>query len=194
MTSLVTGVLVSLLPPSLRASGLFDSPRVEDALIGSLPAIATTHSLAQAGEIHPQFDLLPVLPEAIAVFQSLRRMRLSFGKLAEALDGERRTARIPGVPRVSDAPNLAIALAGALYNASRRAAPEIAASEILAAYITEAEQHSPRTLALPGFGRVAVPDPAHALAAVVPGFTLPGTEAPEPVARSLFNPRRNRGR
>ena len=192
MAQLVSALFLGFLPASLRRSGMFDNPRVEDALVGALPAIVTSASLAVDKEIHAGFDLLTVLPEAIDVFQAIRRMRLSFDKLAQVLDAERRTARIPGVPRVSDAPNLALALAAALYNASRRAAPEVAVSDILAAYIAEASRYNPRQGGM--FGAATFPDPAVVLAGVVPGFKLPGSEAEAEPARLFNSALVNRGR
>lgn len=203
LSQLVTGVLVSLLPASLRASGLFDSPRIEDAMIGALPAIATSHSLAtqisaERDAIRPEFDLLPALPDAIAVFQTMRRLRLSFPKFTLIMDEERRTAKMKGIGRTSDASDLAMALAAVFYNASRRAAPEVAASDILTGYVEEAKRFSPKQVGIGFAAFAAVPDPAVTLAGFVPGFYLPGTAPPppepepEPVARSLFNPRPRR--
>lgn len=196
LATLVTAVLVGFLPPDIRRAGLFDNPKVEDALLGAMPAILTTHALARAGQVYPDFDLYSVLPGAVAVFQGLQRLRLSFEKLRQALDAERRTGRIPGAPRLSDAPDIAIALAAAFYNASRRAAPEVAVSQILSGYVAEAERHDPRQAGLFGGGG-SRPDPAAVLAAQVPGFKLPRAIEDEPVeapaSRGMFgNPRGRR--
>ena len=203
LVSLTTGVLLSLLPPSLRASGLFDSPRVEDALVGALPAIATAHSLVKDGEIPPAFDLLPVLPDAIGVFQALRRMRLSFAKLTDVLDAERRTTHMgAGFARVSDASDLAIALAACLYNASRRAAPEAAAAEMLKNYLYKYDDDKGWIVRVAGrqqgmFGGGAPTTTQHDTAALlaeqIGGFTLPGTAAPAVAQGGMFA-LNNRGR
>ena len=200
--ALVTGVLLSLLPPSLRTSGLFESSRVEDALIGALPAIATSHSLALAREIPENYDLLPMLPDAIAIFQALRRMRLSFVKVAQVWDAERRTSRMEGFGRVSDAPDLAMALAAALYNASRRSAPEAAIAEMLKNYLYKYDAALDEWVLQTPFAQQIlfgvsrpIPPPAPLLASKVSGFTLPGTAASEPaVAQSGMFARANRGR
>jgi hypothetical protein len=193
LANLVTAVFLGFLPAEIRRAGLFENPKVEDALLGAMPGILTTHALARSEGIYPGFDLYPVLPPAVAVFQSLQRMRLSFEKLRQALEAERRTARIPGAPRLSDAPDIAIALAAALYNASRRAAPEVVVSQIIAGYVEEASKYNPRQAGL--FGGGGHPDPAAVLAAQVPGFRLPSEPEPEPEAppaRGMFgNPPRH---
>lgn len=202
---LVTGVLLSLLPLSLRASGLFDSTKVEDALIGALPSIATSHALAVAKEIPESYDLLPMVPDAIAIFQTLRRLRLSFANVTKTWDSERRTSRMEGFGRISDAPDLALALAAALYNASRRAAPEAAVAEMLKNYLYVYDESKGEWVVREPFRQVGlfggpsrIPDPAPLLAAQVGGFVLPGTAAPtpepEPVAQGGMFARANRGR
>ena len=97
------------------------------------------------------------------------------------LDEERRTQRIPGVIRLSDADDLALALAAALYNASQRSAPEDAVAGILRQYLDAAQQFNPRA---PGFGMVRRPEPGALLAEFVPRFELPRTSRDE--APSMF--------
>jgi hypothetical protein len=170
---LLTAVMIGLLPPELRKGNLLDDPKIEAALIGSMPAVLTTHGLAQKEAIYPDFDLFPILADAIMVFDSLRRKRLSFARLRVLLDDERKTARIPGTRRVSDAPDLAIAFAGLLFNASRRSAPEEVVSKVLTKYVEEAERFgAPRQMF--GFGMArGTPDAAKTLADLIPGFELP---------------------
>lgn len=198
LATLVSAVLIGFLPPEIRKPGMFDNPRVEDALLGAMPGVLTTHGLAMQGLIYPEYDLYPVLPLAVDVFRALQRLRLSFEKLRSALDTERKTARIPGAQRLSDAPDAAIALAAALYNASRRAAPEVAVSSMLTAYVDEAQKFNPRQVGMFGGGG-SHPPAAVLLAAQVPGFKLPSEAAPEedeppPRQGGMFgNPRRPRG-
>ena len=170
---LLTAVMIGLMPPALRKGNLLDDPKIEAALIGSMPAVLTTHGLAQTNEIYPDFDLYPVLDDAILVFDSLRRKRLSFKALRVLLDDERKTARIPGTRRVSDASDLAIAFAGLLFNASRRSAPEEVVTKILTKYVEEANQFgAPRQMFGFGLSREK-PDPALILSNLIPGFELP---------------------
>lgn len=184
VVDLLVSVMIGLLPKEIRRGNLLDNPKVEDALIGALPAILSTHGLALNESIRPEYDLYAVLPDAIMVFDTLNRRRLSFAKIRDLLDEERATGRIPGVRRVSDAPDLAIALAGALYAASRRTAPEVAVSDMLDAYVDAAlRSGSPRQAGMfGGFGgaRDYAQEAADDLAASIPGFMLPTRRAPEP--------------
>lgn len=178
MVDLLTSVLIGLMPPEIRRGNLLDNPKIEDALIGAMPAILTTHGLAKRKDIQPEYDLYAVLPDAINVFAELSRRKLSFARLKEAIDAERGSAAIPGVPRLADVPDLALTLAGALYNAARRAAPSVVISDILTAYVAEAVKGgSPRQAGFGfGFGGPPADEGAIAvekLAALIPGFVLP---------------------
>jgi len=168
---LMAAVMLGFLPEPVRRAGLFYDPKTEDALMGALPTMVTLQSRIQSGEIWPVFDLLEQLPAAVNVFTLLRARRLSFRQLAEVLDAERRTTRMPGTTRLSDTAPLALALAGVLYNAARRTAPEDAASAMLAQYLDQAMSYDPRQKSL--FGKPRVPEPAPILGGLVPGFLAP---------------------
>jgi hypothetical protein len=175
---LIIAVMLGLMPAELRRGNLLEDPKIEAALIGSLPAVLTTHGMAQREEIHPAYDLYSVLPDAIMVFDSLRRKRLSFKALATLLSEERATEKVPGTRRVSDAPDLAIAFAGLLFNASRRSAPGEVVSKILTKYVDDAKKYgAPRQGGLTFGAPRPPPDPAQVLADLIPGFVLP-TRAP----------------
>jgi len=180
MVDLLTAVLLGLLPPEIRRGNLLDNPKVEDALIGAMPAILTTHGLAKRKDIQPEYDLYAILPEAVNVFAELSRRKIPFARLKEAIDAERGSDSVPGVKRLSDASDLTLALAGALYNASRRAAPSVVISDILTRYVEEAVKGgSPQQTGFFGGFGFGGPPPDEAavaadkLAALVPGFVLP---------------------
>lgn len=180
MVDLLTSVLLGLLPAEIRRGNLIDNPKVEDALIGAMPAILTTHGLAKRRDIRPEYDLYAVLPEAVNVFAELSRRKIPFARLKEAIDAERGSLSVPGVKRLSDASDLTLALAGAFYNASRRAAPSVVISDILTRYVEDAVKGgSPaQTGFLGGLGFGGPPPDeaaiaAEKLAALVPGFVLP---------------------
>lgn len=181
LANVVSAAMISFLPKDARNAGMFAQRKVEDAFVGAIPAILSSRTLAQDERIYPEYDLYPHLKEAMGVFESMRRLKLPFSKLTERLDEERRTQRIPGVIRLSDADDLALALAAALYNASQRSAPEDAVAGMLRQYLDAAQQFNPRA---PGFGMVRRPEPGALLAEFVPRFELPRTSRDE--APSMF--------
>jgi len=165
-------------------------------LIGAMPAILTTHGLAKRRDIRPEYDLYAILPEAVNVFAELSRRKMPFARLKEAIDAERGSVGVPGVKRLSDASDLTLALAGALYNASRRAAPSVVISDILTGYVEEAVKGgSPaQTGFMGGFGFGGPPPDeaaiaAEKLAALVPGFVLPSIRQ-SGILGARTNPRR----
>lgn len=190
LSTLVASVLLGFFPEEARAIGswISESPRVEDALIGALPGMLTSRSMALAREIHPEYDLLAALPEALEVFRWLHARKLSFAKFKAALEQESHTGKIDeSIERISDTPPLSIALAAAMYNASRRAAPEVAVSEMLAGYLEEAGKYNPTQTGL--FGDANYPDPAYVLAGRVKAFELPLPTIPTQTLLAA-NPRR----
>ena len=119
LSTVIASVFVGFLPPSVRKPGMFEDPKVEDALLGAIPGLATTAGLARTGEVYPEYDLLAALPSAVDVFATMRRLRLSYARFQAHLEGEMRSQAVPGVPRLSDAPPVALALAAALFRRSR---------------------------------------------------------------------------
>ena len=187
LAPVVQAVMLAFLPAEARKPGVYDDPKVEEALFGALPAMITVRSMIQAGELYPEFDLLSALPDALAVFAFARRRRMSFKALKGYMEDERRTSRFGDVQRISDVGTLGMALAAALHNAARRAAPEVAVADILGAYVAKAAEHNPRQVGM--FGAAAAPDAGLILARQVPGFALPGQAEPEaPGLLRLANP------
>ena len=189
LAPVVQAVMLAFLPTDAKKPGAYDDPKVEEALFGALPAMITVRSMIQSGELYPEFDLLSALPDALAIFAFLRKARLSFKALKIRMEEERKTTRVADVQRISDVGNLGMALAAALYNAARRAAPEVAVAAILAEYVEEARRYNPRQAGL--FGGSAAPDSGVVLARFVPGFALPGQAEPateEPGLLRIANP------
>ncbi|MEE9126110.1 MAG: hypothetical protein V3U11_03130, partial [Planctomycetota bacterium] len=170
MARLFESVMIGFLPPGIQRGGLFSDPKVEDALLGALPGLATISSEVQAGHIFPAFDLLTALPEAISVFRYLRQHRLSFKQLAQILDIELSTVRLGDVERLADTSDLALALAAALKNAAGRSAPAVVMAKYLRGYYDAVKVFDPAQMGMFGPPR---PDAAKVLAALVPGFSLP---------------------
>lgn len=189
LAPVVEAVLLGFLPQPLQRAGLFGDPKLEDALLGGLPALATLRTNIQARAIYPVFDLLTALPAAVGVFQFLQQRRMSFRALEELLAGEGRTERLADAERLVDTPPLALALAGALTNAARRAAPAVVLADMLRAYLDVVQRFDPRQAGL--FGGPRLPDPADVLAGLVPGFRLPertrANPAPGPVGALVFD-------
>jgi hypothetical protein len=183
LAPLMSAVMLGFLPEEVRRPGLLQDPKVEDALMGALPALVTITSHVRAGDYHAQYDLLPELPAAFDVFQFLRRNRLTFSRLNDIVDAERRTIPIAGVQRLSDTSQLGFALAGVLHSAARRTAPEDAASEMLTGYQHAVREEKVRQVHMFGGPQYDPPDAAKLLASQIKGFELPG----EKVQRGLFN-------
>jgi hypothetical protein len=117
---------------------------------------------------------------------------MPFARLKEAIDAERGSVGVPGVKRLSDASDLTLALAGALYNASRRAAPSVVISDILTGYVEAAVKGGSPTQGGFGFGGPPPDEAAIAaekLAALVPGFVLPSIRQ-SGILGARTNPRR----
>ncbi len=198
LAPLANAVLLGFLPADRRA-GLFYDPKTEDALMGALPGMVTIAGAIHEGSMQPDWNLLPHLTAAVGVFNYLHDKGLSFKALGQELAIERRTVAIPGAARLSDTPPLALALAGALYKATRRTAPEDAAAGFMAGYYHEAlKAGDPRQGGL-GFGSSYAADPAVSLAALVPGMAdvlQPPQQGgmfgnPAPVVRALRFDRRH---
>lgn len=186
LASVVSAAMIAFLPKEARGAGVFTNRKIEDAFIGALPAILSSQSLARDERIYPEYNLYPHIQEATRVFESFRYLKLPFSKLTARLDEERRTERIPGVIRLSDASDLALSLAAALYNASQRSAPEDAVAGMLREYLDVVQQFNPKAPLLGGFGNtVRRPDPGELLAEFVPRFELP-RNAPPPVQGGMF--------
>lgn len=187
LAPLVESVMLGFLPAELQRAGLLSDPKLEDALLGALPGIVAVRGAVEAGELYPAFDLLSALPRAVGVFEYLRARRMSFKAFEAELDAEQRTERLGDVERLSDTPDLSLALAAALYNASRRAAPAVVMSGFVREYYAEAIKHNPRQAGLWG---AAHPDPAHVLADAVGTFRLPERRSnparPRPGTTLLF--------
>lgn len=183
---LLESVLLGFLPAELQRAGLLHDPKLEDALLGALPGMVTVRGAVESGEVYPAFDLLTALPRAIGVFEHLRAKRLSFRSFEAELDAELRTERIGDVERLSDTPDLSLALAAALYNAARRGGPAVVMSGFIAAYYEEAARYNPRQA---GLWARSHPDPAQVLVGVVGTFRLPerARQNPAPALALLFD-------
>lgn len=177
LAPLVEAVLIGSLPAAVRRPGLFHDPKVEDAFLGALPGLVTLRTRVKAGELFPAFDLLSRLEDAVKVFAWLRKKRLSFNELNKQIAMERATVSIDGADRLSDTPDLALALAAALYNASRRTAPALVMAGFLEGYLGQASAFDPRQAGL--FGAPSFPDPAGVLAGLIKGFELPPKRNPD---------------
>lgn len=182
LAPLLEAALLGTLPPDVQRPGLLTDPRLEDALLGALPGLVTIRSQAADHEIYADFDLLSALPRSLDLFASLRRRKVALSRWAAELAGEARTERLADVERQADAPPLSLALAAALYNASRRAAPGLVMADYVRAYDEEARRHDPRQASL---WATSHPDPARVLADLV-GITLPERSNPPARVALLF--------
>lgn len=197
LTPVVQAVMLGFLPPEAKRPGVWDDPKVEDALFGAMPAMITIRSMVQSGRLFPEVDLLSALPDALDVFAVMRARRWSFRQVKEQIEGDRQQARIEGTRRISDVGDLGMALAAAFHNAARRAAPEVAIADILGRYFEAIadRDYDPKHIGL--FGGPTAPNAGAILARIVPGFLLPGEadDKASPEGPALFgaaaNPRRN---
>ena len=169
---LARNVFVGFLPPEVRQRG-FGDRKTEQALVSALPAMVTIHQLVMEGQVKPDWDLLPRLPLAVEVYDSLRRRNLSVEGAVKLLEQESRQVKMAGattlLSEVSSDP-LAFVLAVMLYKAARRTAPELAVGEYLTAYTDSAIADSPHQVGM--FGAAQAPDPASKLAHTI-GMRMP---------------------
>tara|TARA_Y100000034_G_scaffold43731_2_gene53488 strand:+ start:100 stop:1431 length:1332 start_codon:yes stop_codon:yes gene_type:complete len=169
---LVRTVFIGFLPAEVRQRG-FGDRKTEQALVSALPAMVTIHQLVMEGQVKPDWDLLPRLPLAVEVYDSLRRRRLSVEGAVKLLEQENRQVQMEGattlLSEVSADP-LAFVLAVMFKKAAGLLAPELAAKRYLTPYIGRARADTPRQEGL--FGAAQAPDPAAKLAHII-GMRMP---------------------
>lgn len=67
-------IMVGYLPPEVQRGG-FEDTRTEDALMAVLPLIVSLHMRVLAGNVKSQWDLLPRMADAYAVYRLLERLK-----------------------------------------------------------------------------------------------------------------------
>ena len=167
---LVRQVMVGYLPPAVLRAGFGDMV-TEEALMAALPLMVSLHMLVRAGEVKPQWDLLPELPHALEVYRLIKRQRVPQGRAAQLLEKESRQAAFADTA-LNSGSMLAYYLGWALAKASSLKDPEDITGP-LATYYTAAANDVPQQVGLMFGGAVAPSLPSRALAGAL-GLPYPG--------------------
>jgi hypothetical protein len=177
----MNAALIGTNPAVVARPNIAADPAVEEAVMGALPALNTLSTAIAAGRVDKSYDVAEDMGAALDLLDDMRRKNQSFAAMARNAAKSDATAaedaaKVQNVFAVGDtrspldtASPRTVALAGLLYNASKRAAPEVAASEMLTAFVRAAEEGAdPRRMGL--FGAPVIPDAAGTLADQVPSL------------------------
>ena len=89
--------LVGLLPESVQRVLSAVGTKAEAAITGSAPAILDLHKRAMAGEVRPEFDLLPMFDRAAEAIESFAGKGLSKGEIVRRLNHAAEQPSLPGM-------------------------------------------------------------------------------------------------
>ena len=126
---------IGFLPPAAQKPSLYDSPSMEDAIIGAAPIILTTHSMAAKDRLFPDYDLWEAMAAAVPIFARMQDKNLSMKAVKREVEAARAQTVIAGTKRDIDMPPMAWAVAMALHNAANTKKPETAVTDLLSPYL-----------------------------------------------------------
>ena len=126
---------IGFLPTAAQKASLYDSPNMEDAIIGAAPIILTTHSMASKGKLYPEYDLWEAVAAAVPIFARMQDKNLSIKAVKREVEAARAQTVIAGTKRDIDLPPMAWAVAMALHSAANTKKPESAIADLLSPYL-----------------------------------------------------------
>lgn len=126
---------IGFLPAAAQKASLYDSPNMEDAIIGAAPIILTTHSMASKGKLYPEYDLWEAVAAAVPIFARMQDKNLSIKAVKREVEAARAQTVIAGTKRDIDLPPMAWAVAMALHSAANTKKPESAIADLLSPYL-----------------------------------------------------------
>lgn len=185
---LVKSVCAGFLPEDVRRVG-FGDQKTEEAVLGAMPLVVSLAGQIRANHVGPDWNLLPAMSDAVAVYDIVKKRRVAVSKIPELLEQEANQMTLPGAETtLSKVSVLGFILGAALARAAGRTDPEAAIADILEPYYASALTSPPGQSTM--FG--AVRDPVATLAAAAK-VNLP-RQLPPGVRRlpARTNPRRRR--
>ncbi|MBU6287339.1 MAG: hypothetical protein KGS10_04145 [Chloroflexi bacterium] len=192
---LIKSICAGFLPENVRRLG-FGDQKTEEAVLGAMPMIVSLAGLIRAGDVGPDWNLLPAMSDAVAVYEIVRKRRVPIAKIPELLEQEAAQMSLAGAETtLSQVSVLGFILGAALARAAGTKDPETTIAEILEPYYAKATS----AIAAPGAMSMFGPpvDPVAELAAAarvrLPRQFPPGARRLPARANSRRRSRRRNG-
>lgn len=159
---LIKSVCSGFLPEKVRRIG-FNDQKTEEAVLGAMPMVVSLAGQIRAGYVDADWNLLPAMSDAVAVYEIVKKKRVPISRIPELLEQEANQMSLMGAETtLSQVSVLGFILGAALARAAATKDPETTIAEILEPYYEKATSAYAARGAISMFGPTA--DPVQTLA------------------------------